>query len=534
VDLGVDGLRVEAPRQSERIREPSARAAAAQNLPHTSHLERAVEESRQSAQNVGAERMEQCRLRRQAQEEILAHFSGSNNLPMLEELFATMEDAPLNITYPDEPLTVKEALGSPERKEWSAALQDEFKSLREMGIYKLVPRSDVPQGWKIMRGKPVFLRKRDETGTVVCYKARWVCHGFEQVYGQDYNKTSSPTACMEYFQVLLHLGAALDYDMQQINVKTAFLNGLLPEGETCYMEQPPGFEESGFEDHVWELQKGLYGLKQGGRIWNRTMNEAMINWGFTRLSCEYCIYYRWSDTGEIIFTAVHVNDFLSVASTRTENERFKTQLREKWTISGLGEAKFCIGIAIECNRAACSVALSQTALIDRIVSQFWMSDAYPVSTPMDPGVKLTRHARGTLSDEDAKRLSLVPYRALVGSLLYVSMGTRPDISFAVQQLTQFLDCYTLTHWEAAKRIVQYLKGTRELKLHLGGQKVAELMGYTDSNFANCVDTRKSVSGYCFSLRSRLVSWVARKQKTVLTSSCESESCYEHSGFDDRS
>jgi hypothetical protein len=141
---------------------------------------------------------------------------------------------------------------------------------------------------------------------------------------------------------------------------------------------------------------------------------------------------------------------------------------------------------------------------------------------MDPGVKLTRHAHGTLSDEDAKRLSLVPYRALVGSLLYVSMGTRPDILFAVQQLTQFLDCYTLTHWEAAKRVVRYLKGTRKLKLHLGGQKVAELMGYTDSNFANCVDTRKSVSGYCFSLGSRLVSWAARKQKTVSTSSCESE------------
>jgi hypothetical protein len=212
-----------------------------------------------------------------------------------------------------------------EGKEWSAALQDEFNSLREMGVYKLVPRSEVPQD---RRGKAVFLRKLNETGAVVRHNARWVCCGFEQVYGQDYNKTSSTTARMGSFRVLLHLGAALDYDVQQIDVKTAFLNGLLPKGERCCMEQLTGFEELGFGDYVWELQKGRYGLKQGGCIWNRTMNEAMIGWGFTCLSCEYCIYYRHSDADDIIFAAVHVNDFLSVASTRNENERFKLLLKE--------------------------------------------------------------------------------------------------------------------------------------------------------------------------------------------------------------
>jgi Reverse transcriptase (RNA-dependent DNA polymerase) len=517
VDLGPDEVR-----RSNRVREPSARAAASQDLPCVSQVERATQEARESAQSVEAQHTEQRRLRVQAQEEVLAQFSNSEDLPMLEELFAALEDSPVNITYPEEPVSVKEALGSSEGKEWSAALQDEFKSLKEMGVYKLVPRSHIPQGRKVMRGKGVFLRKRDETGAVVRYKARWVIRSFEQIFGQDYNKTSSPTARMESFRVLLHLGAALDYDMQQIDVKTAFLNGLLPEGETVYMEQPAGFEEPGFEDHVWELQKGLYGLKQVGRIWNRAMNEAMVNWGFTRLSCEYCIYYRRSEAGDIIFAAVHVDDFLSVASSRAENERFKTQLKEIWTISGLGDAKFCIGIAIECDRKTRTVALSQKALIDHIISQFGLSDAYPVSTPMDPGVKLSRVSPGPVSEEAAKRLALVPYRALVGSLLYVSMGTHPDISFAVQQLSQFLDCYNLTHWEAAKRVVHYLKGTRNLKLHLGGPKVAELVGYTDSSFANCVDTRKSVSGYCFTLGSGVISWAARKQKTVSTSSCESE------------
>ena len=94
---------------------------------------------------------------------------------------------------------------------------------------------------------------------MVRYKARWVCQGFEAVCSQDYTKTTSPTARMESFRILLHLGAALDYNIQQIDIKTAFLNGILPPDETCFMEQPLGFEEPSFEDHIWELQKGFMG-----------------------------------------------------------------------------------------------------------------------------------------------------------------------------------------------------------------------------------------------------------------------------------
>jgi hypothetical protein len=129
-------------------------------------------------------------------------------------------------------------------------------------------------------------------------------------------------------------------------VKTAFLYGLLPDHEVQYMEQPTGFEEEGKNDYVWVLQRGLYGMKQSGRIWNQTMNDAMLSWGFTRLSCESCVYYRKTDTGTII-SAVHVDDFfLSVATSKAENESFKTQMKSLWTISDLGEAKHCVGIAI--------------------------------------------------------------------------------------------------------------------------------------------------------------------------------------------
>jgi hypothetical protein len=326
---------------------------------------------------------------------------------------------------------------------------------------------------------------------------------------------------MESFRVLIHIAAALDWDIQQVDIKTAFLYGRLNPEEVCYMEQPDGFPEPGFEDHVWELQKGLYGMKQAGRIWNRTMHARLVELGFVRLPCEYCLYLRQSPSGTIL-TGIHVDDFICIASDAAENARFKLQLKEAWQIADLGEAKFCIGIMIERDRSTRSAFLSQTALIDRIITQFGMKDAHPASTPMDSSLKLSRREHSPLTDEDKLVAASLPYRSLVGSLMYVAIGTRPDIAYAVQQLSQFLDCYGTAHFTAAKRVVRYLKGTRTLRLHLGGRKSAHLLGYTDAGFANCLDTRKSIGGYCFSLGSGMISWCARKQKNIATSTCEAE------------
>jgi hypothetical protein len=313
----------------------------------------------------------------------------------------------------------------------------------------------------------------------------------------------------------------LDWDAQQIDIKTAFLYGLLPDDEIQYMEQPKGFEEAGKEDWVWKLQRGLYGMKQAGRIWNKTMNDAMISWGFTRLSSESCIYYRNDATG-IVIAAVHVDDFLSIANSPTANEKFKSQMKEIWTISDLGEVKQLVGIAISRDRTARTVSLSQTALIDRIVSQFGQQDAYPVDTPMDSGLKLRRPDRSKFTSEDIAALAKLPYRSLVGCLLYLAIASRLDITYAVQQLSQYLDCYSYAHWNAAVRVLRYLKGTRDLKLVLGGSNPIDLLGFTDSDWANCLDTRRSIGGYAFTLGSGIISWNCRKQKTVASSSCEAE------------
>ena len=204
---------------------------------------------------------------------------------------------------------------------------------------------------------------------------------------------------MESWRILLHIAVTLNWDAPQINIKTAFLYGLLPDDKVQYMEQPKGFEEQGKEEWAWMIQQGLYGMKQSGRIWNQTMNEQMLSWGFTRLSCESCIYYRSSDSGTII-SAVHVDDFLSIASNKDENECFKNQMCNVWTISNLGALRFVVGIAVTWDWPNHMVLLSQTALIDKIVSQFSQKYASPAPVPMDPGLKLRRTDYKKLTREE--------------------------------------------------------------------------------------------------------------------------------------
>jgi hypothetical protein len=416
----------------------------------------------------------------------------------------------------------QEALASPDREYWIAGGREELKSLEDLNVFVLVPRSEVPRGQRPLKGKLVCKRKRDDQGNIVRYKVRYVAKGFAQRYGVDYNETTSPTVRLESFRVILHIAAALGWDLQQFDIRTAFLHGVLPENETMYMEQPEGFEAVDKEDWVMKLMKSIYGMKQASRVWNKTFHKAVEGHGFNRMLCEWCVYRRQSATGTTIF-AVHVDDIMSASTSKDENDDFKAFLESQWDVNDLGPPKFALGIAISRDLVAKTISLSQTALIDRVIEQFNQGDARTVDTPMIQGLQIVRPDKTLpvpLDIQDwAKR---TPYRTLVGKLMYVAIGTRPDIAYAVGRLASVLDCYRPEHWEAAIRVVRYLKGTRLLRLELGGDSVTELVGHSDSDYANCPETSGSIGGYCFSLGSGAVSWSSRKQRTVANSSCYAE------------
>jgi hypothetical protein len=233
----------------------------------------------------------------------------------------------------DEPsLTLKQALSGPEREQWRAALVEEFVGIRKMGVFRLIHRRDVPTGRRLMRGKAVFKRKRNEVGDVIRYKARWVVKGFLQVFGEDYLKTTSPTARLETFRVLCHIAATHDLEIRQFDVKTAFLHGDLPDDKRIYMEQLPGFEDPDRPDHVWEVLKGLYGMKQAGRVWNKRLNTDMTDgFGFHRVSSEHCLYHRKSNTG-FTLASIHVDDTFGIRH-KEELDRLEADLRTRYDIT---------------------------------------------------------------------------------------------------------------------------------------------------------------------------------------------------------
>jgi len=387
----------------------------------------------------------------------------------------------------DDDLSWHSALNSSKHEYWIVGAREELKSLEDMKVFTLVPRSDLLRNHCPLKGKLVCKCKHDDHGNIVCYKVRYVTKGYAQQYSVDYDKTTAPTACLESFRSILHLATSLDWDIQQFDIKTAFLHGILPEDEMIFMEQPASFETPGKEDWVMKLMKSIYGMKQASRIWNQTFHKTVVSWGFKHLKCEWCVYHWCSPTGTIIF-AVHVDDIISAASNVAENDKFREQLRSQWEISDLGKAKFALGIAISCNHPSWTICLSQTALIDRVISDFGQASSHPVDTPMVPGQCLECPDKAKpIPTELSQWIMRTPYRSLMGSLGYIAIGTRPDIAFAVSQLAGFLDCYRPEHWDAAIHILRYLKGSCTLALELGGTQL-QLLGYSDSDYANCTLT----------------------------------------------
>ena len=355
----------------------------------------------------------------------------------------------------DDPCSFKDAMQCPEKALWEDACKEEFESLKEMRVFTLIPPTDVPPDRKVLRGKWALLVKRDKEGKPVRYKAQYVFWGCGQVPGRNYNHTTSPTARLKSFRMLLHIVASLDWDIHQFDVKTAFLHGLLDEEEFQYMEQPEGFKEPGKEDWVWHVEKGLYSMHQAGCVWNQTLNDAMVSeWGFTRLPSDYCVYYHQDSHGTVI-TAIHVDNFISITSSAAANQRFHDQMLQKWKISESG-VDFHLGIAIQHDHLSCSVYISQTAMIDAVVQDFCSPNAHPVSTLMSEDANETlRHPLPdeVISLEEVTRLSNLPYPNLVARLMYIGLGTQFDIVWSIRKLAEFLDCYRQSHWDAAIRVV---------------------------------------------------------------------------------
>lgn len=402
----------------------------------------------------------------------------------------------------DEPRTFREATLAEDSEKWQMAMADEYNSLMKLKTWKLVDKGNN----KVIRCKWVYKLKKDPAGNVVKYKARLVAKGFSQTPGIDYFQTFAPVIRHSSLRTLLALAAELDLKMRHMDVDTAFLNGELQE--KVYMEQPQGFKVKGKENQVCLLMKSLYGLKQAPRAWNIKLNETLSSIGFTKTPSEPCVYTKLFGN-EMVIVAIFVDDIIVFYNNDKTFDIVKNDLSKYFSLKDLGYLSYYLGLNII--KQNDEIRVHQKNYINDLLRKFGMESCKTSTTPLSGKLEVS-----TNSDTDQ-----YPYQELIGCLMFLSVNTRPDISYATSYLSQFNTRYDKTHWLAAKRVLQYLKGTIDYQICYKKSGMP-LVGYSDADWANCKIDRRSYTGYVFKLAGSPVSWASRKQQTVALSSAEAE------------
>jgi hypothetical protein len=412
--------------------------------------------------------------------------SGDPNFSKQQRLFnATLLKAFLAV-YPPEPTTLAAAKLSREWPHWETAIREELTSLMEMQTWTI---REVPPGARVISHTWVFARKLAPDGSIVRYKARLVAHGFKQIEGVDFDETFAPVSRHPTIRALLAHANQHDLEIRQLDVKTAFLNGKLEE-ETWLVPPealgpvPPG--------HACFLHRALYGLRQSPRVWYETIRDDLESIGFETSPADLGLF-SCRGQRETVFLVLYVDDCL-IIGPKTGVQLTTAWMCSQYKCHDLGDVATYLGMQIVRDRSAGTLKIHQAAYTKAIFTRYNLENCRPRITPMEHGLHLSRVEGQPLPSD-------VPFSSLVGTLLYLSVCTRPDISFSVSSLTRHLQKPTVQAWDAAKGIVRYLAGTIDMGITFTrSSKPQPLHGFSDSDFAADVDTRRSVSGFCFGSR----------------------------------
>ena len=371
--------------------------------------------------------------------------------PITRSMTKQVEDALLTTTFDtDEPKTLNEALKHPAAEKWLNAMDEEYKSHMKMGTWKL---TTLPPNRKAIGSKWTYRLKRDANGTITRYKARLVAQGFNQIEGVDYNEITAPVARSSTIRILMSITASMGLEAGSSDISTAYLNGNLKE--TIYMRQPTRFkqETKGGKELVCELKKSIYGLKQSGREWYLTLDSWLKSIGMKKSKYDPCLYTHKKGK-DFMHVAIYVDDIIYVSNSKDLIKEFRKNIDKKFEAKHDKELTEILGVKIQKNKQEGTVKMSQARYIDDILKRFGMENCKTAPTPATTSLN-------QIEDTTSEKIE-VPYRELVGALLYLAIQTRPDIAWAVAAVARHSEEPKQIHWSAAKRILRYLKGTREL------------------------------------------------------------------------
>lgn len=407
----------------------------------------------------------------------------------------------------DIPNSYSEAISGSNRDSWKQACDDEYNSLIDNNTWTLCKLPDskhsIPVKW-------VFTVKTDETGQVTRYKARIVAKGFHQSFGSDYDETFAPVARFTSIRLLLSLAASEDMIIEQLDITSAFLQGEIDN--EIYVNQPDGYQVKNKEELVCRLQKSLYGLKQAPRQWNKTLNLFLEQIGFRRCNEDWCVYVKQTQSSKVLML-VYVDDMIIASNSEDEMNCIKSALTNRFKLKLLGQLKYFLGVHFTRDRERRIVKMSQMNYIEKVLERFDMANCKPVATPI---------ATSKLDSEIATENISYPFREAVGSLMFIMVVSRPDLSYVIGLLSRKLDKPSNDDILLIKRVFRYLQGSKSLVLCLGGCANVSLVSFVDADWAGDLIDRKSTSGYVLQVGAGSILWSSKKQATVAASTTEAE------------
>ena len=411
----------------------------------------------------------------------------------------------------DLPNTIEEARNSYDSENWEKAIQTELDILRDKNTWELI---EPPKDRNIVGNRWVFTKKFDENGNLSKYKARLVAQGFSQGFIYDYSDTFSPVVRFDSFRLLVSIAAFHNHPIGQMDIKGAYLNGNLEE--EIYMRQPKGCDDG--TGRVCRLKHTLYGLKQSGREWNKTLRKFLVEkLGYKQLVKEHGIFFR-KDTEGYDIIAVWVDDFFIVSTSSRRLQKVKQEISIKWETTDQGNPKLLLGINLERNYATGSIKISQRQYIMKILRRFNMENSTPSPTPLPSSLTFMPNDNDSFEDP-------TKYRAAIGSLMFAAIASRPDIAYATNLMAQFSKCPGQKHWNGVKHIFRYLKGSIDTGIIYDRNRHSEpkftIITYSDADNGKGYD-RKSISGSVIVLSGGAIKWTAEKQRLITVSTTESE------------
>ncbi|KAJ9560577.1 hypothetical protein OSB04_005737 [Centaurea solstitialis] len=389
----------------------------------------------------------------------------------------------------NEPTSYGEVVSGSESEQWQEAMKAEMQSMYDNQVWEL---TNLPQHCRAVGRKWIFKKKTDMDGNVHTFKARLVAKGFTQTHGIDYDETFSPVAMLKSIRILMAISAYFNYEIWQMDVKTAFLNGKLTED--VYIEQPEGFEDPKNPNKVCKLLKSIYGLKQASRSWNLHFDERIKEFGFAKSEFEPCVYTKFS--GSIVtFLVLYVDDILLIGNDVPTLQSVKSWLSKCFQMKDLGEAANILGIKIYINRSKRLIGLSQ----------------------------MLSKTQCPVSSQDQDKMKSVSYGSAIRSIMYAMLCTRPDVAYLVSVTSRYQQNPGEPHWVAVKNILKYLRRKKDMFLVFGGSEdEISVIGYSDASFQTDRNDFRSQSGYVFTLNGGASSWKSSKQDTIADSTTEAE------------